>query len=246
MRSFHVQPLYIAGNGRVGKALRRHFTLRHIPYKPLPRNWEGKPPQEGILFLAIPDAEVERVLREIYSVTPPSLRIVHFSAAFPSIRRRVHLLHPFASIGHGIELADLLFLWAGHQDNLFRRFLNEHEFHFFYSDTPPGPGYHTAAVLIGNFTQYLYLASRHILEHEGFSSRRLDTLLKQLVDTSLFHVRTKGIAGITGPAARSDDEVTKQEALFLEATMNAPRLANVYRETSWLITKAVRNGSILG
>ncbi len=241
------QPIYIVGNGRVGRALRRHFTCRDIRFTPLRRGWDEKPPREGLIFLAIPDREVFRILSSHYDdISESGLRIVHFSAGIPVVRRHVHLLHPFASIERDTDLADILFLWFGHRDDALKRFLETTELHAVPVRRTPSVEYHTAAVILGNFSQYLYLAARDLLMHEKIPSKQIPLLLRQLLVTSIRNVEKRGRSGITGPASRNDTVTINHEALFLENKLLAPRLAKVYRLLSDLIAQAVNDGTILG
>ncbi|HOW50524.1 MAG TPA: DUF2520 domain-containing protein [bacterium] len=239
----HDCSIHIAGTGNVGGALADHFVRQDELCEILPTGWESDPPKKGCLFLALPDDEVERVLREIYPVVPPGLRITHFAGGLQVVHDRVHLLHPFASVNRATDLSRILCLWVGRNDTSFRRFLTEHRFRFIHRTALPGLGYHTAAVIAGNFTQYLYAAGLELLEREGFSEKEADALLEQLVASSISGVRTHGIAGLTGPAVRGDTAVVKAETAFL-AKRSAP-LSAIYRELSKLIATAVRDGEIL-
>lgn len=235
--------IYIAGSGRIGAALVRHFGRQAVPCRVLKRGWEKRPPKRGILFLAVPDAAVERICREIYPTTPKGLTLVHFAGGLAISRERTHLLHPFASMAADTEFGRLWCLWHGPTDGGFERFLSAHHFHFIRRESIPGPGYHTAAVLAGNFSQYLFLAARELLRREGFSDDESGRLLEQLVETSLRGVRDGGIDALTGPAARGDRAVMEREQAFLGKA--APRLAALYRELSELIARAVGHGEIL-
>ncbi len=239
----HDPSLYIAGTGNVGGALARHFARQGEECAILPSGWENDPPKKGCLFLALPDGEVERILREVYPKTPGGLRIIHFAGGIAVRRGRIHLLHPFASVTPGTDLSRILCLWIGRDDTDFRRFLTAHRFRFIHRKTMPGPGYHTAAVLAGNFSQYLYTAAHELLRREGFPEEESGELLDQLVATSLDGVRRHGTAGITGPAARGDRAVIAAEAAFLKEL--SPALSKAYRELSELIAQAVRDGEIL-
>ncbi len=240
------QPIYLAGNGRVGQALRRHLNRRHIRYRSLHRGWEENPPRTGTLFLAVPDREVLRALSLHYpEIKGSSFRIVHFAAGHPIVRRGVHLLHPFASIDRDTDLADIRFVWFGHHDTALGKFLEEIGLHTVTVKRTPSTGYHTAAVLLGNFTQYLYLAAEALLAHEKIPARQIGPLLRQLLATSIRNVEQHGIAGLTGPAARGDIVTINREWLFLDNTISAPRLAAVYREISAIIAEALQDGSIL-
>lgn len=235
--------IYIAGRGRVGTALVRHFGRQAVPCRVLKRGWEKRPPKRGCLFLAVPDAEVERICRDIYPTTPKSLTLVHFAGGLSISRERTHLLHPFASMGADTELGRLWCLWYGPADGGFERFLTAHHFHFIRRESIPGPGYHAAAVLAGNFPQYLFLAAQELLRREGFSDDESKRLLTQLVETSLLGVREGGVGAMTGPAVRGDRAVMDRENAFLGKA--APRLAALYRELSELIARAAGHGEIL-
>ncbi|HNT27363.1 MAG TPA: DUF2520 domain-containing protein [bacterium] len=238
-----VTAIYIAGRGRVGAALVRHFGRQAVPCRVLKRGWEKRPPRRGVLFLAVPDAAVERICREVFPTTPKGLTLVHFAGGLPISRERTHLLHPFASMGPESEFGRLWCLWHGPADGGFERFLNTHHFHVIRRDPIPGPGYHVAAVLAGNFPQYLFLAARDLLRREGFSDDDSKRLLVQLVETSVLGVREGGVGALTGPAARGDRAVMEREIVFLGKT--APRLAVLYRALSELIAQAVGHGKIL-
>ncbi len=241
------QPIYIVGNGCVGRALRRHFTYRDIRFMPLRRGWDEAPPREGLVFLAIPDREVFRILISHYDdFSESSLRIVHFSAGTPVVHHHVHLLHPFASIERDTDLADILFLWFGDRDKALKEFFSMTDLHAVPVRRTPSLAYHTAAVLLGNFSQYFYLAARDLLMREKIPSKQIPLLLRQLLVTSIRNVEKRGISGITGPASRNDTVTINREALFLENKLSAPRLAKVYWHLSDLIAQAVNDGTILG
>ena len=199
--------IFLIGQGNVGTALSNFLQLAGIKHKILGAVPENK---SGILFLAVSDSAVKRLLEETL-LKNPEIFVVHFSAATNFESKRVFLLHPFSSINKKSELNQILFTLWGEKNPAFEEMLKKTGLNFVYCGTTPDPLYHTSAVISGNFTQFFALKALENLQSSGFSKEVSEKLIRQLVNSSLDNVFRDGIKGITGPAARGEKEVLLNE-----------------------------------
>ena len=199
--------IFLIGQGNVGTALSNFLQLAGIKHKILGAVPENK---SGILFLAVSDSAVKRLLEETL-LKNPEIFVVHFSPATNFESKRAFLLHPFSSINKKSELNQILFTLWGEKNPAFEEMLKKTGLNFVYCGTTPDPLYHTSAVISGNFTQFFALKALEILQSSGFSKEVSEKLIRQLVNSSLDNVFRDGIKGITGPAARGEKEVLLNE-----------------------------------
>jgi len=230
---------FLLGKGKVGSALSRHFDNIDLPLSDLDLKKTARN-IAGILFLAVPDSKVIKIISEI-SADFKNLIIIHFCAALDL--ENLHLLHPYCSITNDTDLGNITFtLWTKSPKAL-ETVLKTAQINYVHAGVRPSPFYHTSAVLSGNFSQYLSIAALELLESEGFERKTAIKLLDQLMLSSLNNVRL-GIKGISGPASRGDDTTIENEAVLLDK--KNPEIAALFRNINQLIKEALKNGIIFG
>lgn len=199
--------IFVIGQGKVGTALSNFLKNRNIRHEIL-----HDPPENasGILFLAVPDSAVALLLNEIAEKNQ-GLFVVHFSAATHFGDNRVFLLHPYSSVNAGSDFSRILFTLWGKKNKDFEEMLEKTGLKFVFCGLNPDLLYHISAVISGNFSQFFVLQALDLLEGSGFSKEDSEKLIRQLVDSSLDNVFRDGIKGITGPAARGENEVLQNE-----------------------------------
>ena len=199
--------IFLIGQGNVGTALSNFLQTRGIKHEILEKVPESK---SGILFLAVSDSAVKPLLEETLRKNP-GIFAVHFSAATKFEHERVFLLHPFSSINKKTELNQIFFTLWGKKDPAFEEILKKTGLDFVYCSENPGPLYHASAVMSGNFTQFFAIHALNLLQSSGFSKEVSEKLVRQLVISSLDNIFRDGIKGVTGPAARGENEVLSNE-----------------------------------
>lgn len=199
--------IFLIGQGNVGTALANFLQVTGINYEILKKVPEDK---SGILFLAVSDSAVKPLLEETLRKNP-EIFAVHFSAATHFKNERVFLLHPYSSINKKTELNQILFTLWGEKNSAFEEMLKKTGLDFVYCGKDPDPVYHASAVISGNFTQFFVLQALKLLQSSGFSEEVSEKLVRQLVNSSLDNIFRNGIKGITGPAARGENEVLSNE-----------------------------------
>jgi len=98
-----------------------------------------------------------------------------------------------------------------------------------------GRSENTSAVLAGNFSQFFALKALELLKSEGFSHDDAKKIIRQLVETSINNVLEGGVSGMTGPAARGENEIIANESR--ELSKKDPKLAEIYSLISEEIKK---------
>lgn len=226
----------LLGKGRVGTALSKHFKNMDIPFTHC-RNAElGK--KRGVVFIAVSDDAVCDLMYRIRK-SNPGIYMVHFSASAKFDDERTFLFHPYSSISEDTDISKIIFTFWGKENKEIVSLLEKSGFHFVKTGASPSIFYHISAVISGNFTQYLLLAARELLQKEGFSRIDSEKLLKQLVTSSINNISKYGLQGITGPAARGDLSVIEKETAAL---MTVDReLAEIFSNINRSIRKAVQN-----
>lgn len=236
----------IAGTGKMGTAFSKVMDIKNIEYIQTGRtmsDFSEKNLINTFLFLAVPDGVVLEMLEYYREHRKNGLKIVHFAGSLNVAGKNIYLLHPFASIEKFSDLREILFSLWGERDSKLEKFLSEIGLNFVRSNAKePTKNYHTAAVMAGNFVQYLLCVGMKLLEEEGFSRDDTAVFIRQIVDTSLKNVMKSGLNGVTGPAARGDFSTVISEKKHLESEF--PGAAKVYDIISREIEKAVKNGSL--
>ena len=90
---------------------------------------------------------------------------------------------------------------------------------------------HVAAVIVSNFTNYLYALAEDYCRKEGIDFKQLLPLIEETAN------RVKDISpkqAQTGPAIRQDDETVQKHLVLLE---NYPQLKNIYA----LMTESIQH-----
>ena len=227
--------IFLIGQGNVGTALSNFLQLAGIKHKILGAVPENK---SGILFLAVSDSAVKRLLEETL-LKNPEIFVVHFSAATNFESKRGFLLHPFSSINKKSELNQILFTLWGEKNPAFEEMLKKTGLEFVYCGQNPGPLYHASAVMSGNFTQFFTLNAMELLERSGFSKENAEKLLRQLVRSSLDNIFRYGKKGITGPAARGEKEVLLNE--YAALSKENPALAELFKAVNGAVSELTEN-----
>jgi len=230
--------IIVAGSGKVGTSLKNFFINLGIPFNVYSKNSE---PHGDIIFLAINDSAVADSVRKISSQNS-TIKIVQFTPAVEIIYKNQFILHPYASITEKTDIAEIFFSLWGRNDPVLEKLLNDCRLNFFHAGSFPTAGYHTSAVISGNFTQYFVLAAKKILQEEGFSDDQSSRLIKQLVITALENSLSGGVEKITGPASRGDNITIEKDAAFLESKNKD--LSNIFNNINKLISEAVKSGDI--
>ncbi len=230
--------VFVAGSGKVGTALKSFLNRSGIPFK---EHLKDSSPDGDIIFLAISDSAVAQEVKDITSKNS-LIKIVQFTPAIEMAHENQFILHPYASITKETDISEIFFSLWGKKDAALESMLHHCRLNFFYAGTFPTPGYHTSAVISGNFTQYFVLAAKKILEDEGFSDEQSSKLIKQLILTSLENSLSGGVEKITGPASRGDDVTIEKEATFLKS--KGREMSNIFRQINKLISEAVKSGDI--
>jgi len=233
-----VLDLYIAGKGRVGTALSIFFTKQKIPFRIFD---DEAIDVSGILFAAVADSDLKNLLVKIRSKNR-HLNIIHFSGAVKPGIEKCFLLHPYASITKKTDISEIVFTFWGKKAPVIEKVLSNAGLNFFYAGIHPGSMYHTSAVISGNFTQYFFIAAKELLNKQGFSDTQSSALIKQLILSSIENCEKGGISGITGPAARGDAEIIRNETEALK--QKNIEFAKLFYNINKLISKAVKNGTI--
>lgn len=225
--------IFVIGQGKVGTALSNFLKKRNIEHKVLQNVPENV---SGILFLAVSDSAVNPLLSEIVEKNP-ELFAVHFSAATKFEHSRVFLLHPFSSVNAESDFSQILFtLWGGKNRN-FEENLEKTGLNFVFCGEFPSLLYHSAAVMSGNFTQFFAFNALKLLEKSGFTKEDSEKLVRQLVNSSLDNIFRDGIKGLTGPAARGENEVLFNEYNIL--LKEDPDFALLFKAVNEAILKLV-------
>ncbi len=228
----------VAGSGKVGTALKSFFNGSGISFKEYLKDSE---PDGDIIFLAISDFVVAQAVKDITSKNS-LIKIVQFTPAIEIAHENQFILHPYASITKETDISEIFFSLWGKQDTVLETILDHCRLNFFYAGFSPTPGYHTSAVISGNFTQYFVLAAKKILKDEGFSDEQSSKLIKQLILTSIDNSLSGGVEKITGPASRGDDVTIEKETAFLE--LKNKEMSNIFMQINKLISEAVKSGDI--
>ncbi|MFO7736323.1 MAG: DUF2520 domain-containing protein [bacterium] len=238
--------VFIVGSGKMGTAFSKLMDRKNIDYIQTDRTMPGffeKNLKNTFLFLAVPDGAIPEMLESCLEHRLKGLRTIHFAGALSVTGKNIYLLHPFASIEKFSDLRKILFSLWGEKDRKLEAFLTETDLNFVRSSRKkPSKNYHTAAVITGNFVQYLIFTGMELLEDEGFSDDNAAVFIRQIVNSSLKNIMKSGLAGITGPAARGDFSTVKSEKNHLESKF--PGAAKVYGIISQEIEKAVKNGNL--
>ncbi len=219
--------IFIAGNGRVGTALKNFLKKNGFNFLEFDKTLVS---DDDVVFLAVSDNVVELFVEKISSV---SCYVFYFSGSKPNLKNAT-LIHPFASISKETDLSEITFTLSKTDNASAKEVLRFLGFKFIEHDIN-SIAYHTSAVLSGNFSQFFYLAAKKLLKDLGFSDFDADVLIKQLIITSLENVSKLGKQGITGPAIRNDLTTIKKEIEFLNST--SPNLAEIYALISKEIAK---------
>lgn len=214
--------IYQIGAGRVGTALQRFFYKNGIVSQFVDDSITDK---SGILFLPISDSAVKPVAEKLLAANR-GLFVVHFSAATTVESDRVFLLHPYSSVCEESDFSKILFTLWGKKNETLEQLVAETGLQFVYCGEKVSILYHTSAVLAGNFTQFFALKAIELLQSEGLSTDNAKKLIRQLVDSSANNVLENGISGLTGPAARGENEIIAKESN--ELSKKDQELAKIY------------------
>lgn len=228
--------VYLIGKGAVGTALSNFLSKRKIDFQFVDENIENR---EGILFLPVSDSAVKPLSSSIFTKNR-RLFIVHFSAAAGYPRARLFLLHPFSSVTKESDFSKIFFTLWGFKDEKFNLLFDLLGLNYKYCGTFPTLSYHAAAVLSGNFAQYFSLAAIDLLKSENFTEYESKRLITQLVNSSLENIFSKGVSGITGPAARGEKAIILNE--FNELRKSDRELAEIFKSVNEAIERRVKGG----
>ena len=225
--------IYQIGAGRVGTALQRFFYRNAINSEFVDASITDK---SGLLFLPVSDSAVKALAERLLAANR-ALFVVHFSAATTVENDRAFLLHPYSSVSEESDFSKILFTLWGRKNETLEQLIGETGLKFVYCGEKVSTLYHTSAVLAGNFAQFFALKAAELLKNIGLVPDEAKKLIRQLVDSSINNVLENGISGITGPAARGENEIISNESK--ELAKNDTELAKLYSLISEEIKKVV-------
>ena len=217
--------IFIKGNGKVGTALKNFFTKNNITFfdydKSLIQN-------KDVVFLAIKDESINIFIQEIKNI---NCQIFHFAGSKPFLKNAT-LIHPFASISQKTDLSKITFIILKSTNKQAKKILKQLKFKFIENEIN-SIGYHTSAVISGNFSQFFYIVATEILLKLNFSQTDANNLVKQLMETSLENIADLGKKGLSGPAIRNDLKTIEKETKYLKT------ISKDYAEIYNLISKEI-------
>lgn len=228
--------IFLLGKGRVGTAFSKHLKKKKVPFTHC-RNADFSN-RTGILFAAVNDDAALMILKSAREKNP-ELYIIHFSASVKFDDELTFLFHPYSSISGNTDLSKITFtLWGGKNKEI-ETVLKKAGFRFIKTEKSPSLLYHISAVVSGNFTQFFFLNALKMLENEGFSRSESQKLVQQLIRSSIENVLNHDLLGITGPAARGDNDAIEKETAHL--IMYNRDFSAIFRNINMLIQKAVKD-----
>ena len=225
--------IYQIGTGRVGTALQRFFHKNGVSSQLADESIRDR---SGLLFLPVSDSAVKPLAEKLLKANR-ELFVVHFSAATTIENERAFLLHPYSSVCEESDFSKILFTLWGKKNETLEKMIAETGLKFVYCGEKVSTLYHTSAVLAGNFAQFFALKAAGLLKNVGLAPDEAKKLIRQLVDSSINNVLENGISGITGPAARGENEIISNESK--ELAKNDTELAKLYSLISEEIKKVV-------
>jgi predicted short-subunit dehydrogenase-like oxidoreductase (DUF2520 family) len=246
--------LVVVGAGRAGGALARAARAAGIEVA-VARRGEARAlaaAAEAVL-LCVPDAELERVAREVADAEPPPRLVGHVSGASPldvlSAAREAGAatfsLHPLQTIPHPeTDLGGAPCAVAGSHDAALdgaRALARALGMEPFTVPEEARAAYHAAAAMASNFLIALEESAAELLAAVGVERPR--DILAPLVLRSAANWAESGREALTGPIARGDEGTV---ARHLEALRRqAPQLLPLY-EALAARTRAVARGEEAG
>lgn len=208
------------------------------------RSGFGKPPDDGIVFLAVPDGAVGEAAARIARLgPPPRVSFVHVSGALgldplAALRERhaVGSFHPLQSFPaprppaafKGITVAvDASTPALRRRLEALARGLGAHPKRVGDADRVL---YHAAAVFASNYVIAAVAEAVHLLEASGWPAREANTALMPLVEGVVANLRARGPVGaLTGPIRRGDAETVRRHLAALSHLGGKPKPEAVYR-----------------
>ncbi|MGB8330723.1 MAG: DUF2520 domain-containing protein [Polyangiales bacterium] len=213
--------ILIIGRGRVGNALRRGLesNAEHIVVTAARRCGPSKVQTADAVILAVPDAAIELVAREIAPNLKRGATVLHCAGARGPRELRaceqhgasIGVMHPlvsFPSSRYSPSLSGKTFTASGARRAIAtsRRIARACGARIVVAETGDA-GYHAAAALTANGAAALAFVSVGVLERLGFDKRAAEHATGGLLQSVGENVQSLGVPeALTGPIARGDTE----------------------------------------
>jgi predicted short-subunit dehydrogenase-like oxidoreductase (DUF2520 family) len=203
--------------------------------------------QSDVIFLSVPDSEIENVSKNIKNAVSKEKIVAHLSGVLPSsilefLNARtcsVHPLKPFADPLLSVKaLSETLFAVEGDETavNEIEKIIQKINGTLIKIKTANKPIYHLAAVITANYTVTLFNLSENLLRSIGFNEIEAKNALLSLLQGVLNNIKEKGSTqALTGPILRGD---IKTIQLHLK-NINDPLLKNIYKSLAFATLKIV-------
>ena len=220
--------IYVCGKGNVGTAFARYLRKQNVDFHFIdPRETDfPKKLEKGNVFIAVSDISLFDVCQKITAIKSDGTTLVSFSGIVDMKKfKDVVFLHPYASVNVDSDFSKLKFvLWSEETDSDLEKFLKIINLDFIKKRSFPTEGYHTSAVISGNFMQLFFEAAKELLSLEGFSEKESSQLVDQTYQVKEQDAQTEGKlqavmdGKISKISVQAGDEVKAgQTLLILEA-----------------------------
>ena len=184
-----------------------------------------------VLFLTVPDREIEPVWKQIRTYPIRGKIVCHCSGAisssvFSDIEETGafgYSIHPILAISTRYtscqELSNTSFTIEGSTERLetMYRFLKEIDLNVVKMQTKNKVCYHAATVMVSNFVITLMAEARDLFGECDLSDKEMQTALLTLMNSSVEAIKQQGIyEALTGPVERNDVFTVQQEVEALK------------------------------
>ncbi len=191
-----------------------------------------------IYLIAVPDDAINEVVKDMKL---PGKTVAHTAASvsmevLKKVTNHYGVFYPLQSLRKDMKILPEIPIFFEGSDDLTKKKLQALA-HSIANEKVAEAGddarlkLHVAAVIVSNFTNYLYALAEDYCRKEGIDFKQLLPLIEETAN------RVKDISpkqAQTGPAIRQDDETVQKHLVLLE---NYPQLKNIYA----LMTESIQH-----